>query len=997
MEEDEQGQLWVGLDNGGVEIFDGWIFQSVDTRLTGKNIRTIFKSSEGDMWVGSSNDGITVFGSDTTHLGHEQGLISNHIRSFCEDLEGKIWASTMGGGVEIFEDKKGFKSIHLDNGLSNLNSRAILCAKDGNVWVGTDNGIVVFKNYEPIKEYRRKSGLIGNRILALEEDHDGNVWVGTDKGLNMISPDTILTFGRTFGLKGRRVKALLVDAQNKLWIGTKNGLGSIQLNKTTRSALKESLQWYKEENGLSNDRIRCLYEDQSQALWIGTYFGGISKFFNNSFTLFTKEDGMVINVVNAVICNPRDSSLWLGTDGAGLNILGVKNFILNTDKGLSNNNITCLQLFNSGEALIGTEDGLNLVMNNQVLRVWDDYDPYFEGNKITHLEANDSHAIALTDKHKLIVLNVSDQFAYSNSITDQISKIVGPSAFALSYVEDKFWVANTHELLSFKIINRKVVQVDTWAVKNSDGIAGSEHFKLGYTSDNHLYSIQPDLGVSWLDTLKSYTDINFIVEGRGTGKVSSFWIGVNKGIVNLLIENGQIIEKNRFSIDEGFMGVQSFKNSAGLNFDGSIFVGTVKGLLKIEPKSYQGVKRVMSVHLKGILFEGDHMNLSKYTSSIENGIPIGLKLPHNKDNITFQISAIHLKNPKEVKYKYMLKGWDDEYKIKKAEESKGEGNIFHVDYDHIPAGTYEFIAYAKTPYGDWSETPLRIQIEITPIWWKNPYYIGGSLIILIGLIVFMIVYRTRSLVKEKEKLEAIVLERTKDLSSEKRKSDELLLNILPVEIAAELKTSGTAKTKSYKQASVLFTDFVGFTHLSTELKAVELVEKLDEIFVAFDEVMERNSLEKIKTIGDAYMCASGIPKRNSFQERNIVLGGLQLVEVMSIFNKKQRRIGKPEWRVRVGIHTGELIAGVVGKKKFAYDIWGDTVNLASRMESSGAAGKVNISERTYEIVEPYFDFEKRGKIAAKNAGELEMYFVTGIKENLRSSENILRPNSVMFL
>ena len=167
----------------------------------------------------------------------------------------------------------------------------------------------------------------------------------------------------------------------------------------------------------------------------------------------------------------------------------------------------------------------------------------------------------------------------------------------------------------------------------------------------------------------------------------------------------------------------------------------------------------------------------------------------------------------------------------------------------------------------------------------------------------------------------------------------------------------------------------------------KLVQKLDEIFVAFDEVIERNELEKIKTIGDAYMCASGIPDENPNQVKNVVLTGLQLVEVMNSFNEKQRLNNEPEWNVRVGIHTGELIAGVVGKKKFAYDIWGDTVNIASRMESNSEPGRVNISRQTYEEVKDFFNCEERGRIIAKNRGELEMYFVTELKSEFFSSES----------
>jgi len=202
---------------------------------------------------------------------------------------------------------------------------------------------------------------------------------------------------------------------------------------------------------------------------------------------------------------------------------------------------------------------------------------------------------------------------------------------------------------------------------------------------------------------------------------------------------------------------------------------------------------------------------------------------------------------------------------------------------------------------------------------------------------------------------------------ERRKSEKLLLNILPVETARELKANGKATAKHYENVTVMFTDFKGFTNIAEQLSAEELVNELDFLFKKFDEIISKYPIEKIKTIGDAYMCASGLPTPNSNHAENIVKAGLEIQQWMIDQNSK--------WRLRVGIHTGSVTAGVVGDKKFAYDIWGDTVNTASRMESSGEAGKINISGATYKLVKEQFNCEFRGKILAKNKGEIDMYFV----------------------
>ncbi|WP_240473046.1 adenylate/guanylate cyclase domain-containing protein [Eudoraea adriatica] len=217
------------------------------------------------------------------------------------------------------------------------------------------------------------------------------------------------------------------------------------------------------------------------------------------------------------------------------------------------------------------------------------------------------------------------------------------------------------------------------------------------------------------------------------------------------------------------------------------------------------------------------------------------------------------------------------------------------------------------------------------------------------------------------------------IEKEKNRSENLLLNILPSEIAEELKEKGSADARDFDMVSILFSDFIGFTEVSEKQTAKELVAEINHCFKAFDNICEKYGIEKIKTIGDAYMAAGGLPVTSDDSAKNAVLAALEMQSF--IINRKVQKEAKNEipFEMRVGIHTGPVVAGIVGVKKFQYDIWGDTVNIASRMESAGAIEKVNISQDTYELIneDPRFIFEARGKINVKGKGELEMYFVTG--------------------
>ena len=244
---------------------------------------------------------------------------------------------------------------------------------------------------------------------------------------------------------------------------------------------------------------------------------------------------------------------------------------------------------------------------------------------------------------------------------------------------------------------------------------------------------------------------------------------------------------------------------------------------------------------------------------------------------------------------------------------------------------------------------------------KNAFMVGLFLAFTIALLIFRS-YRVQA------KTHRLV-------DKQKNEIEGLLLNILPKEVAKELQVTGKATPRYYDSVSVMFTDFRAFTILTGHMTPDELVAELDACFIAFDAIIEKYQLEKIKTIGDSYMCAGGIPTPDENHLLKIVKAGLEILDYVSTYNDHRQEKGLEPWKIRIGIHVGPVVAGVVGKKKYAYDIWGSTVNIASRMESNGEPGKVNISAATYELIKDFYECTYRGKISAKNIGEIDMYFI----------------------
>ncbi|MGB1039845.1 MAG: adenylate/guanylate cyclase domain-containing protein [Flavobacteriales bacterium] len=251
---------------------------------------------------------------------------------------------------------------------------------------------------------------------------------------------------------------------------------------------------------------------------------------------------------------------------------------------------------------------------------------------------------------------------------------------------------------------------------------------------------------------------------------------------------------------------------------------------------------------------------------------------------------------------------------------------------------------------------------------KNFYFmilaILGALLAVFLIVIVMLKNKSQKELKNKNIL----------INEEKARSDELLLNILPEDLAMELKENGFAKAQSFENVTVFFSDFKDFTKISERLSPKELVEELDYCFKGFDRIIGNYEIEKIKTVGDAYICASGLNKKH-ISPHDIVRAAIEIREFVNKRIETNKKQNKECFEIRIGIHTGPIVAGVVGFKKFAYDIWGDTVNTAARMEQHSEAGKINVSAKTFELVKSDFSFTYRGKIQAKNKGEIDMYFI----------------------
>jgi class 3 adenylate cyclase len=532
-------------------------------------------------------------------------------------------------------------------------------------------------------------------------------------------------------------------------------------------------------------------------------------------------------------------------------------------------------------------------------------------------------------------------------------------------------------------------------VSRYDGTSFTHFTTKEGLSHNNVYSITEDKsGNLWCSTESGIT--NFV---QGVGDSSNTKHSQDNQHLTLL----------RYMKNDGLKGMDFYGNSNFLDSKNRMWWGSGKSLTMLDLNDYAQAQKPPVVYLNQLDINGQFIEYRTLSDSAKGEIkfsgvrtsenyPLDLELPYYQNHLTFRFSAIDWAAPHKIQYSYVMEGLNTKWSEANAESK--------ADYRNLSYGNYTFKLRAIGESGHWSEA-FEYTFTINPPWWHSWWARILYVLAAVFLIWYIVRWRTASLKQRQKELEIEVdnatteireqkdvIEKEKDevekqkgevekqrdeVSKEKERSDNLLLNILPAEVAKELKEKGAADAQLIEHVTVIFTDFKGFTSMSELLSPKELVADLHACFSEFDLICDKYGIEKIKTIGDAYMAAGGLPTPNQTHPTDVVKAALEMAEVVKRGKADKIADKLPFFEVRIGVHTGPVVAGIVGVKKFQYDIWGDTVNTASRMESSGEVGKVNISQATYDLLknDPSFSFESRGKIKAKGKGEIEMYFVEG--------------------
>ncbi len=361
-----------------------------------------------------------------------------------------------------------------------------------------------------------------------------------------------------------------------------------------------------------------------------------------------------------------------------------------------------------------------------------------------------------------------------------------------------------------------------------------------------------------------------------------------------------------------------------------------------------------------------------------------LSINFSDKTIRFDFTGLSYNTFGENQYQVMLVGFDDHWSDWTKETFK--------EYTSLVENEYVFRVRSMDVFGNISEE-ASVKFVVNPPFYRTWYAYIIYIIVFAAIIYLILKLNELRHAKERFSLEKLVEDRTNELAYQKEQTEQLVKKLLPQNAADEIRETGKAKSQKYDMVTVLFADIQGFTAIAEHTKPEDLIKHLNNIFSCFDRIIANYNIEKIKTIGDAYMCAGGMPTKDNTNPIEVVLAALEMQREIKRINIESTL----KLEIRIGVHSGPVVAGVVGSNKLEYDIWGDTVNIASRMESHGLINKVNISEHTYNLVKDFFVCQYRGKIEVKYKGEMEMYFVHEIKKVLSENSDRLNPNKDFFI
>jgi class 3 adenylate cyclase/streptogramin lyase len=965
----------------------------------------IFEDRDGFIWLGTRGAVVRFDGLRSKTLAVPGARVSQFIQAIAQDSAGAIWLGGDSGLARVVDSASRVEAVPLltsDGSVPTI--RTLVFDRTGTLWGGTDRGLFERRSTGEVRWHRhdptRPDSLSSDRILALAVAANDHLWVGGLNGLDLWSPRegkaTRLGTGDRKNPEPAGVFALAVDAEGAVWAAR---TFSIDVWRPSQGA------WRREQlKAVPGDTAALFYAavfaDGHGQVWIANKATRSVYRYDSRLTVLAKYSVKASPTYTSPLLVDRHGIFWYQTEDGSVafgpvGTEGLQSVELGTQKSTTREDNTAIYVND-----LAAGQGDVLWVGGATVRTLDVATG--EIRSFVH-DPRNAASMTMDDVHSLRVDPSGAAWVATHRGVDRVDP---PSGHVQHFITGdpkldvggtvlvtgaELWSANSAGLVRWDVRRRTFQRVELpsppaagsdWRLTN---IAPGEGTELLLASSTGILAFDRETGRAV-----------FISPERGAmnqvhrDRNGRTWAAGDKGL--FMLEAGSPVRKLVLVEAVGPVAVNAIGEDAG----GQLWLALPDAVLRFDAGSGRAeryaISQVTSIARIGAdLYLGGDNGLQR----IRPGLPMydphppgitiselavdnrerpwmpgsGLNLSADNRSFGIEMAALHYADPARNRYRYKLEGFD-------ADWIEVDASRRYVTYAGLRPGDYRLRVKAASAYGVWSDEKELLNVSVAAPFWQTWWFRIGALLSVALLLAAAYRWRTRVLVRQRAALELTVASRTSELANATRRVTDLLHNILPAPIADAMVRGERSAPARFEDATVLFTDFSGFTQTVATVPPARLVDELNTVFAAFDDIADRCGVEKIKTIGDAYMAVAGVPVPCADHAKRCVRAALLMVRFI-----EERNVDSSfKWGLRVGIHSGPLVAGIVGKRKYAYDVWGDAVNTASRLESTGAAGRVNISSYTYDLVREEFECEYRGRVEAKGKGALEMYFVMGPRD-----------------
>ena len=949
----------------GLARFDGLTFtthkRGADNDLSFVSVRAILEDSRGDLWIGSNDEGLQRISSEGTKTyTTKNGLPNNSIRCLAEDQRGNIWVGTAAGVVYItpkghlitvqFEAgtiAKGIIAVDLycdmvgrmwlltanENGLflytgdifrtrpeveqfEPFFATSICQDSDGVFWIGLgEEGIIRMRNGRDVEKIKTNTYLDNITTSSIYSAQNGDLWFGTEKGLVVYDDGKFIEYNGDV-LNSAKINKIICDRENNIWFSTdRNGIGKLTKGKFKIKKL-----------GVA---VNSITEDRSGRIWAGTDTG-VRCFENdievtNMLTEYTKD----LRIRDVQATKNGDILVSCYTKPGQLRYDGKTIKSWTTDDGLAGNKVRVAIETDPGEIYVGTTTGLSIIHKDGTIK------NYKQNN-------------GLDNEYVMAIYKDTNDIVW-----------IGTDGDGVYLMRDEAIISH---------------------ITSDDGLAGNVIFKISQDIDG-AYWICSGSGITRCPDFDSRLAVPDVFQninsenGIGTDSVfqvladttNTLWMTSNHGISSISYNDFIDLASNHTATQT----VQFYTKNDGLDSNGP--TSTAKSLIDRYGRIWFTMVDGIAIYDPEQVHENSIMPLVQIeTISVDNKIVLDNTLYTNDTSditlkpgtkrVVLTFTGLSFDAPERINFTYKLTNFEDEFCQPTSVRS--------MSYTNLKPGKHIFYLNSINADGLYSKQAETVLFVQKPYLYQMPSFWVIVVISLIGSIILIFYYNQLKMIKENLRLEKIVQERTAEVIQEKAKSDNLLRAILPNEIADELKDGIHSIGRDYDNVTILFSDIVEFTKTSSGHTASEIVDALNELFTMFDDRAVKLGIEKIKTIGDAYMAACGVPTHNDNHVSLMVEFAKGMLEDLADYNKN----AKIKFNIRIGLNCGPVTAGVIGKTKFIYDVWGNTVNVASRMETAADPGGIRVSDAVYEhLKDTDIKFSKPIECNIKGKGMMTTY------------------------